>query len=138
MVRPGASTPAFAAHADGDITRLRDYKLLNLDEHRVGPVLGQDEIDNAVGHLLNQFKTALLPEFQKVVHDILVVDGFFDPVSKRGAGEINAQVQCDQQLLRLRAFLIRDADAVVHFEVDNRYSRHKQLEPVAVIPGWAG
>src|SRR5690242_13255090 len=95
---------------------LRNGEFFHLYQYRLGMVLGQNEISQIRGELLDQFPISTVSELENVIRNLLVIDSLFDAVARRGRGKIECHIDCYEQPLRFGSFLVRNSDATKHFQ----------------------
>ena len=69
------------------------------------------------GEFFDQFPFAAFAEFEELLRDGEVIDGFREVVGGGGGAEIKVELDVEEEALGLGAFFVRDADAIADFEV---------------------
>ena len=91
--------------------RLWNYKFFDFDGDTWRLELGQNQIGEVGGQFFNQLPSAAFAKFQQLLSHGKIINRITDGVAFRGLGKIAIHLHREQQTLRLRAFLVRHANA---------------------------
>ena len=119
FVEDAGSVPTLFGNNDRNMPRLRNREFFDFDSDALRLEFGQNHIGNIGGQFFNQLPTAPVAEFQEPLADGKIINRVANAVGFRRLREIAIHLHRQQQTLRLGAFLVRHADAIKNFKIND-------------------